>query len=52
MVITRKQANELLEYLRKKLEIPNQIKSLDLRLSVDDITTITCEYYPEFKEEK
>lgn len=42
---------EVLELLRTKLEIPENVYSLDLSLAFDDIPRMTVTYYPKLKEE-
>ncbi|HQS59729.1 MAG TPA: hypothetical protein PLU16_14850 [Gallionellaceae bacterium] len=43
-------AREILEFLKSKLEIPDDVVGLTLHLKTDDLIKIECEYIPKLKE--
>jgi len=53
-MVMRKPANaeEIFEYLRARLEIPQRVKELTLHLRMRGLPEIECTYYPEDKEAK
>ena len=43
-------AQEILDLLRDRLEIPEHIDYLRLEIAVDQVVRIDCGYYPEKKQ--
>ena len=43
--------NEILDFLKSKMEIPEGLQSLTLRFDVRSLLEITCTYYPKPKPE-
>lgn len=41
---------EIWEFLQSKLEIPENVSSLQLSMAVDELVTITCTYAPNAKK--
>lgn len=48
---SQKQSEELLELLRTKMEIPENIKSLEIRMAFNEVLTAKADYFPAPKEE-
>jgi hypothetical protein len=42
-----KETNELVNYLRDKLHIPENVQTFEIRFSIDNPIVVCCEYYPE-----
>jgi hypothetical protein len=50
MLPTNKTAAEILEYLKTKLELPDNIISISLHMAVDELVTVTCTFHPVTKK--
>jgi hypothetical protein len=50
MIASRELSVEIFEYLRTKLEIPNNVSQFSLHIGRDEIMRVECTYYPEAKD--
>ncbi len=44
-----KLANEILAYLKTKLEIPDGVVGISLHMRVGEAVTVDCQYHPDAK---
>ena len=49
-VIHKERVNEILDYLKTKMEIPDNITEFSISFGMNSIPQITCTYYPKVKE--
>lgn len=42
-------AREILEFIKKRLELPDNIIGLSLHLNLDEAIRVDCQYYPSAK---
>lgn len=40
---------EIVEFIKKRLELPDNVIGLSLHLRVDEVVRIECQYYPNVK---
>lgn len=51
-MISEKESKEIFEYLKSKLDLPENIISIEIKLGVGLATEVNCNFYPNKKEIK
>lgn len=52
IMISEKESKEIFEYLKSKLDLPENIISIEIKLGVGLATEVNCNFYPNKKEIK